>query len=60
MANQSPTMTVPDAARYLGIGVRQAYTAAQRGELPVLRVGRRLLVSRARLDDLINSGGIGA
>ena len=37
-------VTVEDVARLLGISRSAAYEAAQRGEFPVRRVGRRLLV----------------
>ena len=37
-------VTVGDVARLLGIARSTAYEAAQRGEFPVRRVGRRLLV----------------
>ncbi len=49
----SATVTIPEAARLLGIGRNLAYEIANReGELagvPVIRVGRRLLVPQARL-----------
>lgn len=44
------TLTVEEAARCLGIGRSGAYAAARAGEIPVIRVGRRLLVPRAALD----------
>jgi excisionase family DNA binding protein len=48
------TLTIPEAAEVLGIGRGLAYEAARTGELPgVIRVGRRLLVSRARLMELL-------
>lgn len=47
------TYTVPEAAQRLGIGRNQAYQAAKRGELPVLRVGGRLLVPREALDRML-------
>jgi excisionase family DNA binding protein len=43
-------MTVAQAARYLGIGRNAAYEAARRGELPAIRIGRRVLVSRIALE----------
>jgi excisionase family DNA binding protein len=46
-------MTVPEAARVLGIGRDAAYRAAARGELPTLRVGRRILVPVAALERLL-------
>ncbi len=53
------TLTVEQAARELGIGRGLAYEAARRGELPTLRVGRRLLVPVVALDRLLASGGVG-
>ena len=44
-----PTLSVPAAGRYLGLGRAQAYAAASRGEIPILRVGRRILVPTALL-----------
>jgi excisionase family DNA binding protein len=44
-----PTITVTHAAKLLGIGKNQAYKAAASGELPVVRIGHRLLVPTARV-----------
>ncbi len=46
-------LTIAEAARRLRIGRNGAYEAARRGELPVVRIGRRLLVPRAALDHLL-------
>jgi len=43
------THTLTEAARRLGISRALAYEAAHRGELPVCRIGRRMLVPRAAL-----------
>jgi excisionase family DNA binding protein len=43
------TLTVPEAARVLGISRSMAYEAVRRGEIPVLRFGRRVIVPRAAL-----------
>ena len=48
------TLTVPEAAAVLGIGRDLAYRAAARGELPTIRIGRRLVVPRAQLDRLLS------
>ena len=37
----------------LGVARHTAYQAAARGEIPTIRVGRRLLVPLARLDELL-------
>jgi len=39
------TCTVEQAARVLGIGRTAGYDAARRGDLPTIRIGRRVLVS---------------
>jgi excisionase family DNA binding protein len=37
----------------LGISRQSAYNAARRGEIPTVRVGRRVLVPLARLNELL-------
>ena len=53
----SATLTVPEAARLLGIGRNLAYEIAARdGEIagvPVIRVGRRLIIPLARLLEVL-------
>jgi excisionase family DNA binding protein len=53
-------MTVEEAAKALGIGKNQCYQAIARGELPSLKIGRRILVSRQQLLDKLNGGGTDA
>jgi excisionase family DNA binding protein len=48
------TLTVEEAARVLGIGRSAAYLAAQRGDLPVIRIGRRYVVPRAALKRMLD------
>ncbi len=40
------TMSVPEAGALLGISRNSAYAAVKRGELPVIRLGSRLVVPR--------------
>jgi excisionase family DNA binding protein len=47
------TYTVPEAAALLGISRSTAYECVRRGELPSLTLGRRVLISRAHLEQLI-------
>jgi len=51
------TMTVEEAAQQLGISRNSAYVLARSGELPVLRLGRRLVVSRAGLARMLDQAG---
>jgi len=43
-----PTITVERAAAVLGVSRRTGYAAAERGELPSVRVGRSIRVPTAR------------
>lgn len=43
------TISVEEAGRLLGLSRPGAYRAAKRGDIPTIRIGRRLLVSRAAL-----------
>lgn len=41
---QRPTITIREYAAFIGVSADTAYEAAARGELRVLRVGRRVVV----------------
>lgn len=49
------TITVPEAGRLLGLGRDASYSAAERGDLPVLRIGRRLVVPVPKLLALLGA-----
>jgi len=42
--HERATLSVAETAELLGLGRGSAYEAARRGDIPTLRVGRRLLV----------------
>ena len=44
------TYSILEAAKILGIGKNQAYAAAHAGELPIIRMGNRMLVPKVALD----------
>ena len=46
---EKQVFTVEEVAARLRIGRGTAYDAVRRGEIPVIRIGRRLLVPRAAL-----------
>ena len=52
-ARPSVTVTVEEAAAELGISRALAYRAVHSGEIPSFRIGKRILVPRARLDRLV-------
>jgi excisionase family DNA binding protein len=47
------TMTVHEAGRRLGLSRNSAYAAAARGEIPAIRIGKRLLVPIKALERLL-------
>lgn len=47
------TYTVQEAARLLGISRGLAYELVKQGRLPVVRLGKRLVVPRAALQRLL-------
>ena len=55
---ESATMKVEEAAALLGIGRQTAYDLPSQGKLPgLIKLGRRLVVSRKVLDDLLSGRG---
>ena len=54
------TLSVEEAAEVLGISRALAYDAVHRGEIPHIKIGRRLLVPKAALDHLLEVAEDGA
>ncbi len=52
-------MSIREAAEALGIGRSLAYELARQGKLPILRLGRRVLVPKAALARLLAEAGDG-
>ena len=50
------TYTVLQAARLAGIGKNSMYESARHGEVPVIRIGKRLLIPKAAFDRLLENG----
>ena len=51
------TVTVAEAAKLLGISRNSAYECVIRGEIPALRLGRRLVIPKAALDRMLSEAG---
>jgi excisionase family DNA binding protein len=47
------TLSVPETAALLGISRAHAYELVARGQLPALRLGRRLVVPRQAIENLL-------
>jgi len=54
--DQRLCITVPEAAKMLGISRNFAYELVRRHELPVRKFGKRLLIPRAVLERMIEKG----
>jgi excisionase family DNA binding protein len=59
MRKESPlTLSVPEAGeRYLGLRRNAAYAAADRGEIPVIMIGRRMRVPVRALERMLDGAG---
>lgn len=54
------TLTVTEAAKLLGISRNLCYEAVARGEIPVVRVGKRILIPKVVFERLlIGDGALG-
>lgn len=47
------TLSVEEAAAFLGISRGSAYQAIRTGEIPCIRIGKRILVPRVTLEKLL-------
>jgi excisionase family DNA binding protein len=54
--DERKTLTVPEAAKALGIGRNAGYEAARRGEIPTIRIGKRIVVPRAAFEQMLQGG----
>ena len=50
------TLTVEEAASLLGISRAFAYESVHRGDIPSIRLGRRILIPRSLLEKLVDHG----
>jgi excisionase family DNA binding protein len=56
IAAERITLTVEEAGERLGISRTLAYELVRRGEIPSLRLGRRVVVPTRALDRMVESG----
>lgn len=56
---QRQTYTVVEVAKMLGIGRGQAYEAVRRGEIPSIRLGKRLVVPKPLIERMLGAQGLG-
>jgi excisionase family DNA binding protein len=55
MPTERKTCSVAEAAKILGISRNTAYDAVKSGQVPIVKIGRRLLVPRAALERMLEN-----
>ena len=51
-------VTVPEAAKMLGISRNFCYQLVREGKLPSIRFGKRILIPLAALEKMLEEGGV--
>ena len=59
-APERKTMTVPEAAKILGISRNAAYEAANAGQIPIIRLGGRMVVPIPAFERMLEEPPAGA
>ena len=59
LLEERQVVSVEEAGRVMGIGRSAAYSAAARGDIPAIRIGKRLVVPVRALERLLDSAGRG-
>ena len=56
MKTEQKTISMPEAGkRYFGLSKNASYAAAQRGEIPAIKIGGRILVPVAAMERMLES-----
>lgn len=55
--SERPVLSVEETRELLGLSRNSMYSAIARGEIPSIRVGRRLLIPKAALSRLLSEAG---
>ena len=54
---ESATLSVEETAKVVGIGRNSAYEGVRTGEIPSIRIGKRILVPRIALERILENAG---
>lgn len=57
MNSEKLTLTVQDTAQMLGLSRNSVYQGVLTGEIPHVKVGKRILIPRAALERMLESAG---
>lgn len=56
--DQALTLSIPEAAKVLGVSKYSAYKAAKKGDIPILQIGKLRRVPKAQLMRMIDGNGV--
>ena len=56
--DQALTLSIPEAAKVLGISRYSAYAATRRGDIPILQIGKVRRVPKAKLMRMIEGDDV--
>jgi len=51
--NDKAVLTIPEVARLLGLSRNFGYELARRGEIPIIRFGRKIVVPKAKFERML-------
>ena len=57
METERLTYSVPEVAKLLGLSRNSAYSACLTGQIPHLKIGKRLLIPKASLERMLTEAG---
>jgi excisionase family DNA binding protein len=55
--SEAATYTVDEVAKFLGINRNFAYAAVHRGDIRSIKIGKRILIPKRALDELLCGAG---
>jgi len=58
MAEERQTYKVIETAKILGIGRNLCYTRIKKGDIPVIKIGRRYVIPKKALEKLLSEGQV--
>ncbi len=58
MAEERQTLSVTETAKILGIGRNLCYSRIKKGDIPVIKIGRRYVVPKKALEKLLSEGQV--
>jgi excisionase family DNA binding protein len=58
LEHERRTLTITETAKALGVSRNKAYEAGRRGEIPTIKIGKRILVPVVALERLLQGAAL--